>query len=69
MQFELLTKKKAIEEGLKLYFTGVPCKHGHIDPRYTASGVCRQCHRDFMRNHRRKIMAKRREALNRNKEV
>jgi hypothetical protein len=25
------------------YFTGKPCKHGHISERYTASGACVEC--------------------------
>lgn len=28
------------------YFTGRPCKHGHIEPRTTFAGVCRQCNAD-----------------------
>ena len=28
------------------YFTGKPCKHGHIEPRTTFSGICRQCQVD-----------------------
>jgi len=28
------------------YFTGKPCKHGHIEPRATFAGVCRQCQVD-----------------------
>ena len=29
--------------GDKFYFTGKPCKHGHIAPRYTGKGTCTEC--------------------------
>lgn len=29
--------------GQKRFFTGLPCLHGHVDQRFTASGQCRQC--------------------------
>lgn len=35
--------KDAKAQGLKLYFTGKPCKYGHIDQRHTSSGQCRTC--------------------------
>ena len=28
------------------YYTGQPCKHGHIAYRYTQSGACSACHKD-----------------------
>jgi hypothetical protein len=36
------TRKEAQESGSKYYFTGLPCKHGHIDIRKT-KGVCVSC--------------------------
>ena len=29
--------------GLKSFFTGKPCRNGHIGPRYTSTGVCCAC--------------------------
>lgn len=29
--------------GEKLYWTGSPCIHGHMSPRYTSSGQCYEC--------------------------
>lgn len=29
--------------GLKQYFTGQPCKHGHLEPRATVNGTCLEC--------------------------
>lgn len=36
------TRKEAQELGVKHYFTGEPCKHGHIAPRKT-KGSCVEC--------------------------
>jgi hypothetical protein len=41
----LVTRKAAREAGEKLYFTGKPCKQGHIDYRITINGYCRECSR------------------------
>ena len=34
---------KAKQAGERFYFTGVPCKHGHVANRYTSSGTCSEC--------------------------
>ena len=36
------TRKEAQATGAKYYFTGEPCKHGHIAPRKT-KGACAEC--------------------------
>ena len=36
------TRKEAQDTGVKYYFTGEPCKHGHIAPRKT-KGACIEC--------------------------
>lgn len=38
--------------GLLTYFTGHPCKHGHICERYTATGHCLECNRIGAARHR-----------------
>lgn len=40
---EIKTRKQAAESGESKYFTGRPCIHGHLGPRYTASGICCAC--------------------------
>lgn len=40
---EIITKQQAIEIGLKYYFTGKPCKHGHLEKRPVKTGVCLEC--------------------------
>ena len=36
------TRKEAQDAGAKYYFTGEPCKHGHVAPRKT-KGACVEC--------------------------
>lgn len=40
-----ITRKAAREAGLKRYFTGGPCKHGHIAERLEINGSCCECAR------------------------
>ena len=40
---KIISRKDAIEAGLKQYFTGTPCKHGHIAKRYPLTGYCSVC--------------------------
>lgn len=37
------TKREALAIGSKHYFTGKPCKHGHVAKRWTHNGVCEEC--------------------------
>lgn len=39
----------ALSRGARTYFTGKPCKRGHISKRYTAAGTCCQCAADRQR--------------------
>jgi hypothetical protein len=39
----VISKDEAIRLGLVRYFTGEPCKRGHIDDRYVANNGCRSC--------------------------
>ena len=40
---ELISRKQAICRGLKWYFTGEPCKYGHVARRYVSSHNCFAC--------------------------
>ncbi len=40
---ELLTRADALATGRTQYFTGKPCKHGHLSPRMTANRTCIEC--------------------------
>lgn len=40
---DIITRVEASEKGLTRFFTGEPCKHGHISERHTKSGTCIEC--------------------------
>ena len=40
---EIITRKQALEQGLKQYFTGKPCKYGHVAPKQTSNWTCMEC--------------------------
>lgn len=44
------TRADAIAVGAVKYFTGEPCLHGHIAPRYTSMGGCLRCLRPQLPN-------------------
>lgn len=40
---EIITRQEAIAQGLRRYFTGKPCKHGHVAERSTHKRRCVGC--------------------------
>ena len=38
-----ISRQDAKAQGLKTYYTGKPCKHGHITKRTTSNGRCHAC--------------------------
>lgn len=40
---QIITRAEAKAQGLKRYFTGKPCKHGHISHKQTSNGECLEC--------------------------
>ena len=40
---EVITRQEAIAQGLRHFYTGEPCKRGHMSERYTVNGACAQC--------------------------
>lgn len=51
----IITRKEAHEKGLKKFFTGKPCKHGHTVQRRVNSGACINCTNRYMNNYRKKF--------------
>lgn len=60
------TRREAKAKGLPRYFTGRPCKSGHLAPRSTFTKVCVECMRvynarccrtDYHREYQRKYLA------------
>jgi hypothetical protein len=72
----VISRKEARAQGLKRYFTGKPCKHGHICERITSTWACLACvrrryaaqrkerreyHRRYYAAHREKLLKAKRE--------
>jgi hypothetical protein len=56
-----MTRQQAVDAGLTRYFTGKPCKHGHIAERRMSDGcvVCADLHaRKWQADHPEKVKAK-----------
>ncbi len=47
---EIISRKEAQALGLKRYFTGKPCKRGHVAPRFVSTSMCVECGRQHSRN-------------------
>lgn len=43
--FEVISRKDAKAKGLRFYYTGKPCKHGHLGPRRVCETGCATCSR------------------------
>ncbi len=54
---DIISKKEAMRESLRTYFTGKPCKKGHVYTRYVISGACCICIKGYNRRLRGKIKA------------
>lgn len=48
---KIISRKEAIKSNLKYYFTGKPCKHGHVSKRKSGSGQCYECNLLSQRKH------------------
>ena len=42
---EIITRQEAIAQGLRHYFTGKPCEHGHTAQRWVKTFICVECNR------------------------
>lgn len=59
---ETISRKEAKCRGLKRYFTGKPCQHGHVCERTTSNSACVLCQREDHQRNREKRLAKMRAA-------
>lgn len=64
---EVVSRKEAKVRGAVRYFTGNPCKHGHVTVRYTSTGQCAACVDDAKKRHGTKSEKAREGAARRNK--
>lgn len=56
---QVISRSEAKELGLKKYFTGTPCKNGHLSERRVCNCICLECKRDpssreYMRQYNKK---------------
>ncbi len=62
MGVKVLALEEARAKGLKFYFTGIPCRHGHVAPRRVLDRGCTACRRRIDRKnyyaHQAKKIAK-----------
>lgn len=42
-ELQIISKNEALSLGLKKYFTGRPCRNGHVSERFCNSGRCLDC--------------------------
>jgi len=40
---KIISRTEAIEKKSRYYFTGKPCKHGHVSMRYVTGHTCVEC--------------------------
>src|SRR5208283_2328184 len=71
--FELIegyvSRQEAIAKGLKFYFTGKPCKHGHVAERRTNNHTCIRCEEDYQANNKEAIADRHKAYYANNKEA
>lgn len=57
------SRKEAIERGEKTYFTGMPCKHGHLAPKTSYNSTCVTCYEAINKSYYHKNQPELREKL------
>ena len=50
----IISREEARQKGLKRFFTGKPCKHGHVCERRVDSSECAECGRTRGRAYHRR---------------
>lgn len=59
---KIILRDEAIDLGLIWYYTGLPCKHGHVDERQTINAQCKTCQKDGQARHRADVRRRMAEA-------
>lgn len=49
---KVIKRMDAARQGLNHYFTGKPCKYGHVDKRYVLNGLCVACNKEIAQQYR-----------------
>lgn len=51
------SQEEALSRGLKFYFTGLPCKNGHIANRFSSSKCCVKCRDAILETYKAKLLS------------
>lgn len=51
-------RQKAVENNEITYFTGKPCKRGHLSVRFTLTSNCKQCQQEYAKEHQTRLHLK-----------
>ena len=51
---QVISRTEAKAKGLRFYFTGKPCKHGHLAERVVYNSTCVECARAALKKYRLK---------------
>ena len=65
---EIISRKEAKKRGLKRYFTGKACKHGHVAERRVSDGGCRECRAEYNNKNKDKEAKRKKDYYNQNKD-
>lgn len=49
--YSVINRNEAKSQGLTRFYTGKPCKHGHLAQRHVSSGSCCECQRLYLQKH------------------
>jgi hypothetical protein len=55
---QVSSRKMALRQNLPHYFTGRPCRNGHLAKRHAGCGTCIECGREKSKRHHRKYPEK-----------
>ncbi len=53
-----ISRDEAKKQNLKRYYTGIPCKHGHISEKTVSEGKCVECRKVYLKINAEKISLK-----------
>ena len=63
-ELEIISRKEAKERGLIHYFTGKPCKNGHVCNRFVSNTTCLMCARSHQKEYSKRNPEKVRDSFN-----
>jgi len=58
--YRLAARQKAVENNEITYFTGKPCKRGHLSVRFTKNNQCKECLQEYAKQHQTRLHLKKR---------